>query len=400
MHSSCYCRARLASILVLAAFVTACGGGGAGGGDDHDTPAVQPAAPTGAGELKSATLLNTIAVSEIVQALGSTDARIQGVNPFYSVTSYRLEYLTTDAQGQSVRASGLVSVPAKAAGARSPVLSYQHATIFRDAEAPSNHAVPSEISVILASLGYLVVAPDFVGYGASKGTPHPYLMAAPSASATIDFLTAANTWRRENDVTDNGQLFLTGYSEGAYVAMAAYRALHASNAPNLAPLRLVMAGAGPYDVQVTFDGLISLVRERLPALGALISPGLLRFLSPSARLELRTELLKLLVPGDSDIVFDTQAIDNYLADDVRAIAQLSSVHDWKPNLPVRLYHGRDDRTVPYASSLSTLQTMQKNGAGDFVSLTDCSAAPAGHIDCVPSFLTLMLAQLALLARDL
>ncbi|HMA09403.1 MAG TPA: lipase family protein, partial [Ramlibacter sp.] len=238
---------------------------------------LQPADPVGPGELKSATLLSTIAVTDIVQALATADVRIQNVNPVYAVNSYRLEYLTSDAQGQPILASGLVSVPVKAQGAASPVLSYQHGTMFQNAEAPSNHAVSSEISVILASLGYIVVAPDFVGYGASAGTPHPYLLAAPSAAVTVDFLTAASTWRRKARVSDNAQLFMTGYSEGAYVTMAAHRAMQASGNGNLAPLRVVVTGAGPYNVQVTFDALLDRVRQESPLLGALINPGFLRF---------------------------------------------------------------------------------------------------------------------------
>ena len=39
--------------------------------------------------------------------------------------------------------------PQKPAGAKSPLLSYQHGTIFRDAEAPSNNAVASEVAVVL-----------------------------------------------------------------------------------------------------------------------------------------------------------------------------------------------------------------------------------------------------------
>lgn len=359
-----------------------------------------PADPVGPGELKSATLLNTITTADIVQALGAADVRIQNVNPRYAVTSYRVEYLTSDGQGQPIVASGLVSVPVKAAGAASPVLSYQHGTMFQNAEAPSNHAVPSEIAVILASLGYIVVAPDFVGYGTSLGTPHPYLLSAPSAAVTIDLLTAAATWRRKAGVSDNAQLFMTGYSEGAYVTMAAHRALQAGGNPNLAPLRVVVTGAGPYNVQVTFDALLDRVRQEYPLLGALIDPGFLRYLGPAVRARVRDELLKLLLPSDTDVLFDVRAIDYYLADDVNAIAQLSNVHDWKPGLPVWLYHGRDDRTVPYASSLSALQTMQRNGAGDLVSLTDCPVSPSDHLACVPPFLSFALDRLGQAARDL
>ncbi len=388
--------------LALAASLAACGGGGNddtvtdGGG----TPPVQPADPEGAGQLQAATLLGTVAAADIAAALTSEESLAQDVVPRYAVTSYRLEYLTTDADGKAVRASGLVSVPQKAPGAKSPVLSYQHGTLFRDAEAPSNNAVASEVAVVLASLGYIVLAPDYVGFGASKGTPHPYLLAAPSAAATVDFLTAARTWRGQANVADNGQLFLTGYSEGGYVTMAAHRALQTSGSSHLQQLRMVVPGAGPYNVQATMDSLVDLVRDEQPVIGALINPGFLRYLGGSVQREVRRLLLRALMPGDADVVYDARFIDRFLDDDVRYIAEFSSVHDWKPNLPVRLYHGQDDRTVPYASSASTLQAMQQRGAGDLVSLTDCRAQPAGHMQCVPPFISFMLGQLAPVVQDL
>ena len=388
--------------LALAASLAACGGGG---NDDTVTdgggsPPVRPADPEGAGQLQAATLLGTVAAADIAAALTSEESLAQDVVPRYAVTSYRLEYLTTDADGKAVRASGLVSVPQKAPGAKSPVLSYQHGTLFRDAEAPSNNAVASEVAVVLASLGYIVLAPDYVGFGASKGTPHPYLLAAPSAAATVDFLTAARTWRGQANVADNGQLFLTGYSEGGYVTMAAHRALQTSGSSHLQQLRMVVPGAGPYNVQATMDSLVDLVRDEQPVIGALINPGFLRYLGGSVQREVRRLLLRALMPGDADVVYDARFIDRFLDDDVPYIAEFSSVHDWKPNLPVRLYHGQDDRTVPYASSASTLQAMQQRGAGDLVSLTDCRAQPAGHMQCVPPFITFMLGQLAPVAQDL
>ena len=143
----------------------------------------------------------------------------------------------------------------------------------------------------------------------------------------------------------------------------------------------MVAGAGPYDVQATMDGLVSIVRDEVRVLGALIDPDLLRFLGSSVRRQLRDELLKRLLPGDADVVFDTRFLDNFLADDKRAVALESSVHNWRPTLPVRLFHGPEDRTVPYASSFSALQTMQGLGAGSLVSLTDCTAVPSSHLGC-------------------
>lgn len=400
MRTSISSRFRRACALALVATLAACGGGGNDSADGGGVP-VPPPSPERSGRLESATLLGNTPVSEITAALAAKESLAQDVVPRYSVTSYRLEYLTVDADGQEVRASGLVSVPVKAAGARSPVLSYQHGTIFQDAEAPSNNAVPSEVSVVLASLGYIVLAPDYVGFGASKGTPHPYLLAQPAAAATVDFLTAARTWRGQANVADNGQLFLTGYSEGGYVTMAAHRALQAGNSAHLQQLRMVVPGAGPYNVQTTMDGLVDLVRGEQPVIGALITPGFLRYLGSSVQREVRRLLLLALIPGDADVAYDTRFIDRYLADDVRYLEEVSSVYDWQPNVPVRLYHGRDDRTVPYASSVSTVRAMKERGAGDLVRLTECRAQPvAGHLQCVPPFITFMLGQLAPVAQDL
>ncbi|MCB1989509.1 MAG: hypothetical protein KDE69_14460, partial [Burkholderiaceae bacterium] len=167
-----------------------------GGGSDDGPGVVQPPAnPAGRGQLLASSPLGAIAPAEIAAALAQDGSHVQGVVPRYSVVSWRLEYTTLDANGGEVRASGLISVPQKPAGSASPVLSYQHGTIFRDAEAPSNNAVPGEVSVVLASLGYVVVAPDYVGFGASRGTLHPYLLSAPTAAAVVDLLTASKVWR-------------------------------------------------------------------------------------------------------------------------------------------------------------------------------------------------------------
>ena len=405
MNFSQWSRAGRVAAVALAVMLAGCGGGNevvaeGGGSGNGGGVLLPPSVPERSGQLESAALLGTLAATDIAAALADKESLAQDVVPRFAVTSYRLEYLTTDADGRQVRASGLVSVPVKAAGAKSPVLSYQHGTLFKDAEAPSNNAVASEVAVVLASLGYIVLAPDYVGFGASRGTPHPYLLSAPSAAATIDFLTAARTWRSQANVVDNGQLFMTGYSEGGYVTMAAHRALQAGNSPHLQQLRMVVPGAGPYNVQATMDGLVRLVRDEQPVLGAAINPGFLRYLGGTVQREVRRVLLRALIPGDADVSYDTRFIDRFLADDVQALAAISSVYDWKPTVPVRLYHGRDDRTVPYASSAGTVRAMQHRGAGDLVSLTDCRAQPAGHLQCVSPFINFMLGQLAPVAQDL
>jgi pimeloyl-ACP methyl ester carboxylesterase len=383
--------------MALLLFAAACGGSSPG--PEDPAPPLAIVETTGPGRLEGAAQLNRVARADIVDAVHAAGSRTPMLAPVYEVANYRLSYLTTDAQGSQIVASGLVSVPLKAAGATSPLLAYQHATIYKDAEAPSNNAVAAEPAVILASLGFIVIAADYVGYGDSKGAPHPYLLSAPSAAAVVDLLTAAKTWRLRNDVADNGQFFLTGYSEGAYVSVAAHRALQSMNSPHLSSLLAAVPGGGPYNVQVTLDELLRRVADEDPVLGALISPGLLRHLGSSVRRQVRDELLERLLPEDADVVFDTTMIDNYLADDEAALERQSNVHDWAPAAPVRLFHGRDDQTVPYASAARTLQAMQSRAAPD-VSLADCTALPSSHIGCVPEYFSFVLGQMAPFVRDL
>ena len=353
---------------------------------------------TGAGRLLGATFLNRISAAEIAQAIDAAGAKAPAARPVYAVDNHRLTYRTLDGSGRPIAASGLVSIPVKAPGAPSPVLSYQHGTLFKDAQAPSNNAVAAEPAVVMAALGYIVVAADYVGYGASAGTPHPYLMAAPSAAAVLDLLTAARTWQRDRGIADNGQLFLAGYSQGGHVTLAAHRAMQAGNSPHLRSLVASVAGAGPYHLDITMDALLGRVRDKHPLIGVLLQPAIVNALGGTLQRELRRLLVRRMVPKDADVVLQTSFIDNHLSGDRAANARLSNVDDWTPAAPVSLFHGRDDRTVPHASALHTVQAMRERGARD-VSLTSCQASPSSHRNCVAPYWDFLLTTLAGLARD-
>lgn len=391
--------------LMLALTLAACGGGGGtgstGGGVAEPREAAPPAEePTGPGRLVSATPVAQFSLAQLRAATATLGVQAPALQPTYDVSAWQLNYLTTDADGAVVTASGLVVVPAKRPGSpASPVLSYQHATIFLDAEAPSRALAPAEPPFALASLGFVVVAADYVGYGASRGKPHPYLLAAPTAASVVDLLTAARTWRWRQGVAANGQLFLAGYSEGGFATVATQRALQAGNSLHRAELVGSVPGAGPYDLAATLDWQLARVKDEYPVLGALIDPGVLRLLGSSTRNEVRRLLVRALLPGNADVVFDTRFIDAYLNDDRALIERQSNVHDWAPLQPVRLFHGRDDLTVPYVSGTSAHTAMRLRGAPD-VTLTDCTARPAGHLECVPDYLGFLLRQTAGVARGL
>lgn len=369
-----------------------------GGSDDDNDGAPSSSRP---GDLISARQVNQIPAADITAALSDPESKVQGgVTPLYAVNSYRLTYVTTDKDGATTTASGLVSVPVKAQGARSPVISYQHATTFHDNQAPSNKVEAAEPPLVLASLGYIVVSPDYVGFGASKGQVHPYLTAAPTANAIVDMLNASDTWRGQSGVADNGQLYLAGYSEGGYATMAAHRAIELANGPLKQRLQSAVPGAGPYDVAQTLDEQLDRVGKLFPPLGALLQPQRLSKLPENVRQEVRDLLLKQMVPENGDVQYQSLFLDHYMADDRDALARDHSVHlGWAPSVPVYLFHGRLDLTVPYSASTSAQQALRAAGAAD-VSLTDCTTPKFGHLECVPEYFHFAVERIGRTARDL
>ena len=387
--------AAVAASLVL--LLSACGGGDDNDGNDGDNP---PSARH-PGDLVAAQAINQISAADINAALTAPDSKVQGqVTPLYAVNSYRLTYITTDKDGVTTTASGLVSVPVKPPGARSPIISYQHATTFHENQAPSNKVEAVEPPLVLASLGYMVVAADYVGFGAAKGQVHPYLIAAPTANAVVNMLQATDTWRARSGVADNGQLFLAGYSEGGYATMAAHRAIQLANGALATRVKAAVPGAGPYDVVETLDAQLDRVGKLFPPLGAVLNPGHLSQLPESVRIEVRNLLMKQMVPEDGDVTYQTLFLDRYIADERDTLAREHSVHlGWAPTVPVYLFHGRLDLTVPYSASTSALSALRAAGARD-VTLTDCTTGNLGHLDCVPEYFHFAVTRLGRIATDL
>jgi dienelactone hydrolase len=108
------------------------------------------------------------------------------------------------------------------------------------------------IAATFAAQGYIVVAPNYAGYDMSTLGYHPFLNASQQSGEMIDALTAARTALPTTyaaSTTDSGKLFITGYSEGGYVAMATERALELAGKPVTAAAPM----SGPYALEALFD---------------------------------------------------------------------------------------------------------------------------------------------------
>ncbi|WP_336717236.1 T9SS type A sorting domain-containing protein [Chryseobacterium mucoviscidosis] len=161
--------------------------------------------------------------------------------------AYKITYYTKNEKNNLVKATGLLMYP-KANYKLSTVVS-DHGTTDSRQNVPSNlkgvlyAGFVVELSYVLN--GYILMAPDYVGMGSGDGV-HPYVHYPTEASATIDFVTAANKVLAQQNVKRYDEYFLAGYSQGAHAAMSTLKKLSISN-PNNLSFKYAYMGDGPYD---------------------------------------------------------------------------------------------------------------------------------------------------------
>lgn len=137
--------------------------------------------------------------TETVPGAVSRVALTLGKIPFPAVVHdtavEQIEYLTQD-RGALIKATAVMAYPTDLpAGERADVLLLLHGTSgFTDGCGPSADPQSRSLVSALSSLGYMVVAPDYIGLRGlpgSTGFLHPYLAAQPTAIASLDAVRAA-----------------------------------------------------------------------------------------------------------------------------------------------------------------------------------------------------------------
>jgi pimeloyl-ACP methyl ester carboxylesterase len=309
--------------------------------------------------------------------------RVQGV-PLagslvrYPIRAYRLTYRTRTPEGTETTASGAVLVPVSNAGPL-PVLSYQHGTLEPSSEtqAPSYYASGSDVwSVVsvLASTGFVVSAPDYIGYGASKALPHPYEHAASLASASADMLRATREFCEKQQVAVNQKNYLLGYSEGGYATMALHKLLEEKYATTL-PVTASAPGAGAYHKSafaryilgatqpLSFLSSYVWVLRTYDRIYALNRPFTFYYQQPYAT-QLQADPFAA-VPSQQNQLFASSFRQAVLTDSDAALKGAladNDIYDWKPRAPLALFHGTADDYVPFFNSQDAYDAMQRRGA--------------------------------------
>jgi len=236
------------------------------GGSSSMTSTVSPSTSPGALAVNPPFRIASLNAATFQEELAATTSGAQLLeltgNPFCGVDFYYVKFWTVGGAGETTESSGALMVPTGAAPTCSgprPIVEYAHGTNTNKALniadiTNTSNTEGALIAAMFAAQGYIVVAPNYAGYDISTLGYHPFVNAAQQSGEMMNILTAAraalpNTL--SSATSDNGQLFLTGYSEGGYVAMATLRAMQAANVTVTAAAPM----SGPYALEAFGDSI-------------------------------------------------------------------------------------------------------------------------------------------------
>lgn len=317
----------------------------------------------------------TIDASFSGQAAGASQI-IAGLTK-YNVKVYKITYKTKDLNNNDIQASGAVIIPVTTD--KIAIVSYQHGTIREDREAPSNFARDSEaglLSPLFASIGYIISAPDYLGYGDSKQLPHPYEHRQSLATASIDMLRATREFCQQQGINVSEKLFLTGYSLGGFATMSMQKMMEDQFANEFKITASVM-GAGAYNktafsqyvlsqnTNLSFVNNYIWVLQTYNAVYGLNRPLNTIFTEPNAaRIQQQGPFASNISQNPQELflpAFRTGIVNGTDAAFMNALKD-NDVFDWQPRVPTLLVHGRSDDFVIPLNSQTAFDAMRRRGA--------------------------------------
>ena len=157
-------------------------------------------------------------------------------------------YPSHDQYGDSLTLSGKLCVPED----RKPkgIILLPHWTISDASEAPSRK-VTGEAKYFIQD--YVLVMPDYIGYGVSGDRMHPYLHGELTARNTVDMLLYCQPILDSMALgipTDS--IFIVGYSQGGATALWTLKLIEEEYAERI-HVRQCFAGGSPCDVASIYD---------------------------------------------------------------------------------------------------------------------------------------------------
>ena len=168
--------------------------------------------------------------------------------------NYVFNYPSFDPFGNPCTLSGTITVNKSLIEEDKPfngILLFNHFTIYATTQAPSRGAVEFPTGASLTD--FIVVAPDYYGFGITEKEPQAYCISRANGRASLDAYFAAKRLIEDLNVKKNDDFIIAGYSEGGQTTMGVLREISERH-PEV-KVKRAFAGDGPYDINSMFDAL-------------------------------------------------------------------------------------------------------------------------------------------------
>lgn len=305
--------------------------------------------------------LNDVLTEDTPKFFGVTVSYTAAKN---AVKLYRVTYssVVPERANMPIVATGLVAVP-DIPGRSFPMVSYQHGTVYEKTQVPSFPDQSPETQLTLAQFagqGYIVIGADYFGMGSSK-EPEGYMVKASHQQASYDMLLASRAVLADLGLSSS-KLFVSGWSQGGFVAMAFLEKLESAGEK----VDGTATASAPVDVSVALNGFLSFPRkidaDWVNSLFILSSfsfenyygvPGLARSLIADAYYDVArkaylrepfnvgdvpTDLHKLIKPDYFNAQF-------FAASAYGKLVAQATAYRWIIKSPVRNYYGEADEAI-------------------------------------------------------
>lgn len=318
------------------------------------------------------------------------------------VDIYEIVYKAKWIDSSWIQCSGIYYAP-KNVKKSVPIMMYGHGTQIHKHREVSDEDAQQGICLGFATDGYAACYPDY--YGIGKGEKdHLYQHAWSEAMSFIYMLYAVDELNKKIGLQTNGQLFLTGYSQGGHSSFAAQKYLEELNDPRF-KVTATSPMSGAYDMTGEQEKYMFQVYPRpfyLPyllvsyqeAYHVLDIDNIYKIFKPPFDTLLPKyysnnpdktldDLDKIMPKVPADVVIDSLVQVYKTTPDFLFTQKLkeNSLTNWKPQAPVQLCYCKGDREVNYKNSEVAYNTMKAlgvtkiklNNLSDYLDHNTCAA---------------------------
>lgn len=362
-----------------------------------DTMAVQPMAIHGRQQASS---INSTDLARAV--IGSLCSR--------SVHQVCGTYMSTDAMYNDIRVSGAVFYPTK--GRIRNIIICSHYTVAANYEVPTQ-TFPLEAA--FAALGYVVVMPDYIGYGETADRVHPYLQAYVTAANVIDMALAVRPFLAQRGIkVESDEVIIMGYSQGGATSLfVQYCMENVERYQGKFRIKRNYCGSGPYDVARTYDMSVRQDYTPIPYAVPMIILGMSEGMSNplpfdqffqeplkshyqewfNSKRYSGVQLSQLIGSKRLSCILTPMGMDRSQPQTQRLYRQLimnSIPSRYIPQAPIYLFHSMDDPTVPFINSQTVCRNFKEVGFTDYT----CNFGHYGnHVEGCMKFMITMFHKL-------